>query len=57
MGGRGSVRISVGGRPLRTASVRGISRLYTIVDTPRVRDAQLRLGFSPGVSVYSFTFG
>jgi cytochrome c biogenesis protein CcdA/thiol-disulfide isomerase/thioredoxin len=57
MGGRGSVRVSVGGRPLRTIAVRGISRLYTIVDTPHLRDAQLRLGFSPGVSVYSFTFG
>jgi cytochrome c biogenesis protein CcdA/thiol-disulfide isomerase/thioredoxin len=57
MGGRGSVRVTVGGRPLRTIPVRGISRLYTIVDTPHLRDAQLRLGFSPGVSVYSFTFG
>jgi hypothetical protein len=37
--------------------VRGISRLYTIVDAPHLLDAQLRLGVSPGVSVYSFTFG
>jgi thiol-disulfide isomerase/thioredoxin len=57
MGGRGTVRVSIDGRRGRTVPVRGISRLYTIVDAPHLLDAQLRLGVSPGVSVYSFTFG
>jgi thiol-disulfide isomerase/thioredoxin len=36
MGGRGTVRVSVDGRRGRTVPVRGISRLYTIVDAPRL---------------------
>ncbi|HEX6490781.1 MAG TPA: redoxin domain-containing protein [Gaiellaceae bacterium] len=57
MGGRGRVRVSVGGRPARPIRVAGISRLYTLLHTPRLQDAELRLSFSPGISVYSFTFG
>jgi cytochrome c biogenesis protein CcdA/thiol-disulfide isomerase/thioredoxin len=57
MGGHGRVGVSVGAHRLRQISVRGISRLYTVVSTPHVLDGQLRLTFTPGVSVYSFTFG
>ena len=57
MGGRGRVGISVDGHELRTISVNGISRLYTVLTRPELLDAQLRLSFTPGVSVYSFTFG
>jgi hypothetical protein len=57
MGGNGRVRVAVDGRPLRVVPVRGISRLYTVVGAPHLLDAQLRLGFTPGVRVYSFTFG
>ena len=32
-------------------------RLYTLVDSPRVRDALLELRFTPGISAYAFTFG
>jgi cytochrome c biogenesis protein CcdA/thiol-disulfide isomerase/thioredoxin len=57
MGGRGRVRVAVGGHRLGVLPVRGISRLYTVVDTPHLLDEQLRLSFTPGVRVYSFTFG
>ena len=57
MGGHGRVGVSVNGRDLRTIAVEGISRLYSVVRVPRLLDAQLRLSVSPGVSVYSFTFG
>jgi hypothetical protein len=57
MGGEGRVRVAVAGRQLRVLRVRGISRLYTVVDAPHLLDAQLRLTFTPGVRVYSFTFG
>ncbi len=57
MGGHGSVGVSVDGHKLRTIAVKGIDRLYTVVTRPQLLDAQLRLRFTPGVSVYSFTFG
>jgi hypothetical protein len=57
MGGNGSVGVSVDGHKLRTIAVKGIDRLYTVVTRPQLLDAQLRLSFTPGVSVYSFTFG
>jgi cytochrome c biogenesis protein CcdA/thiol-disulfide isomerase/thioredoxin len=57
MGGRGQVGVSVDGHKLRTIDVEGISRLYTVVSRPQLLDAQLRLSFTSGVSVYSFTFG
>jgi hypothetical protein len=47
----------VDGHPLDTIRVSGISRLYRVLGAPQVLDAQLSLGFSPGISVYSFTFG
>ena len=57
MGGRGRVGVSVDGHELRTIAVKGINRLYTLLSEPVLLDAQLRLSFTPGVSVYSFTFG
>jgi hypothetical protein len=57
MGGKGRVGVSVDGRRLGTIPVSGISRLYTVLRTPHLLDAQLRLTFTPGISVYSFTFG
>jgi thiol-disulfide isomerase/thioredoxin len=57
MGGHGRVRVSVDGRPVDAIRVRGISRLYPILRVPQLLDAELRLDFTPGVSVYSFTFG
>jgi len=57
MGGRGRVGVSVDGHKLPPITVEGINRLYPVVTRPQLLDAQLRLSFTPGVSVYSFTFG
>jgi cytochrome c biogenesis protein CcdA/thiol-disulfide isomerase/thioredoxin len=54
-GGRGTVRVLVNGRPLKTIRV-DAQRLYT-VRSGRYEDAVLELRFSPGVQAYSFTFG
>ncbi|HEU5361688.1 MAG TPA: cytochrome c biogenesis protein DipZ [Gaiellaceae bacterium] len=55
MGGRGSVRALVDGKPAGTIRV-DAQRLYT-VRTGKATDALLELRFSPGVQAYSFTFG
>jgi hypothetical protein len=57
MGGHGRVGVSVDGHELPPVRVDGISRLYTVVSRPALLDGQLNLSFTPGVSVYSFTFG
>ena len=65
--GAGSARILLDGRPIPaadsgsdvragTASV-GFQRLYRLVELPRVERHVLTVQPSPGVSVYSFTFG
>jgi cytochrome c biogenesis protein CcdA/thiol-disulfide isomerase/thioredoxin len=56
MSGEGSVQVLVDGRPLPTVRVDG-PRLYTLVDSPDLRDALLELRFTRGVSAYAFTFG
>jgi cytochrome c biogenesis protein CcdA/thiol-disulfide isomerase/thioredoxin len=55
MGGRGTVRALVDGKPGRTIRV-DAQRLYT-VRAGKPTDALLELRFSPGVQAYSFTFG
>jgi cytochrome c biogenesis protein CcdA/thiol-disulfide isomerase/thioredoxin len=55
MGGRGTVRALVDGKPARTIHV-DAQRLYT-VRTGKPTEALLELRFSPGVQAYSFTFG
>jgi cytochrome c biogenesis protein CcdA/thiol-disulfide isomerase/thioredoxin len=57
MGGHGQVGVSLDGHRLRTIRVAGISRLYTLIARPQLLDADLRLSFTPGIAVYSFTFG
>jgi len=65
--GAGSARILLDGHPIRaadsgadvragTASI-GFQRLYRLVELPRVERHVLTVQASPGVSVYSFTFG
>jgi len=56
LGGRGSVRVLVDGRPVRTVRVQG-SRLYTLADMRNQRTGLLELRFTPGVRGYAFTFG
>jgi cytochrome c biogenesis protein CcdA/thiol-disulfide isomerase/thioredoxin len=57
MGGHGRVRVFADGQSLGSIAVEGISRLYTVLDARQLLDAQLSLRFTPGISVYSFTFG
>jgi cytochrome c biogenesis protein CcdA/thiol-disulfide isomerase/thioredoxin len=56
LGGKGTVRVLVNGKPERTVLVTQ-DRLYTLVDGTKARDALLELRFSPGVEAYAFTFG
>ena len=50
------MEVLLDGQKQDTVQVDG-SRLYTLLELPRVRVAQLELRFSPGVSAYAFTFG
>jgi hypothetical protein len=56
LGGKGRVTAQLGGRPLATIDVTA-DRLYTVLSSRSTRDGMLRLGFTPGVRAYSFTFG
>ncbi|HEY1367063.1 MAG TPA: cytochrome c biogenesis protein DipZ [Gaiellaceae bacterium] len=56
LGGHGTVRALVDGKPQRTLDVTS-DRLYTVTSSPRSRTGLLELRFSPGVQAYSFTFG
>jgi len=56
LGGRGSVDVLLDGQRQKTVRVDG-SRLYTLLDLPRVQVGLLELRFSPGISAYAFTFG
>ncbi|HEY3460748.1 MAG TPA: cytochrome c biogenesis protein CcdA, partial [Casimicrobiaceae bacterium] len=56
MGGRGTVRALVDGKPAGTIRV-DAQRLYTVRASHSLKDATLELRFTPGVQAYSFTFG
>ena len=56
LGGKGRVTAQLGGKPLPTIDVNA-DRLYTVLSSRTARDGVLRLGFTPGVRAYSFTFG
>ena len=57
LGGRGRLQVIVGGRPLKTVRVAGLSRLYTLLRYSSLSEGALELRFTPGVSAYAFTFG
>ena len=56
LGGTGRVTARLGGKPLPTIDV-DADRLYTVLSSRTARNGLLRLGFTPGVRAYSFTFG
>jgi cytochrome c biogenesis protein CcdA/thiol-disulfide isomerase/thioredoxin len=56
LGGKGTVRVLLDGKPIRKVRVDG-SRLYTLLEQPSLREGLLELRFSPGVRGYAFTFG
>jgi hypothetical protein len=47
----------VNGKPVRSIRVGGLSRLYTLLRYPNLREEELELRFAPGVTAYAFTFG
>jgi cytochrome c biogenesis protein CcdA/thiol-disulfide isomerase/thioredoxin len=57
LGGSGGLQVLVNGNPVRTIRVGGLSRLYTLLSHPNVREGELELRFAPGVTAYAFTFG
>ena len=57
LGGKGSLQVLVDGKPVRTIQVGGLSRLYTLLQYPKLREGELELRFTPGVTAYAFTFG
>jgi cytochrome c biogenesis protein CcdA/thiol-disulfide isomerase/thioredoxin len=57
LGGRGTLRVLVDGKPVHTIRVGGLSRLYTLLSYPTLREGELELRFSPGITAYAFTFG
>jgi cytochrome c biogenesis protein CcdA/thiol-disulfide isomerase/thioredoxin len=56
LGGKGTVRALVDGKPAHTLEVNA-DRLYTMVSGAKARQGLLELRFSPGVNAYAFTFG
>jgi cytochrome c biogenesis protein CcdA/thiol-disulfide isomerase/thioredoxin len=57
LGGKGSLQVLVDDKPVRTIQVGGLSRLYTLLQYPKLREGELELRFTPGVTAYAFTFG
>jgi cytochrome c biogenesis protein CcdA/thiol-disulfide isomerase/thioredoxin len=56
LGGRGRVEVLLDGKRVRTVAVRG-SRLYNLLELPRLRTGLLELRLTRGVAGYAFTFG
>jgi cytochrome c biogenesis protein CcdA/thiol-disulfide isomerase/thioredoxin len=56
LGGQGQVRLSLNGKPAGEIKVTG-DRLYTAHSGQHSSVGLLHLSFSPGVEIYSFTFG
>ncbi len=57
LGGTGTVKVDVNGRPTRTVAVGGVPTLYTLVGPGAYQEGLLTLSVSPGVTAYDFTFG
>jgi cytochrome c biogenesis protein CcdA/thiol-disulfide isomerase/thioredoxin len=57
LSGRGRMQVLVGGRPVKTVRVNGLSRLYTLLHYKGLAEGALELRFTPGIAAYAFTFG
>jgi len=57
MSGSGTIKVSLDGRYLRTVTVAGYARLYTLFEQRTDAAGLLNLQFSPGLTAYDFTFG
>lgn len=56
VGGTGTITSTVDGRST-TTTVSGAPDIYTVVDASSVHTGQVTIRLSPGLAVYSFTFG
>ena len=57
MSGDGTVGVSYNGKPLKTVTVSGIPKLYTLFSGNVLQTGTLTLTVSPGIQAYDFTFG
>jgi cytochrome c biogenesis protein CcdA/thiol-disulfide isomerase/thioredoxin len=57
IGGSGTLTVSENGHHLRTITISGIPRLYTLYQASSQTSGVLQLRASPGVQAYDFTFG
>jgi thiol-disulfide isomerase/thioredoxin len=57
LGGTGTIKVSVNGKPTKTVTVGGEPKLYQLVGSSSSEQALLSLAVSPGVQAYDFTFG
>jgi cytochrome c biogenesis protein CcdA/thiol-disulfide isomerase/thioredoxin len=57
MSGDGSVGVSYNGKFLKTVTVSGIPKLYTLFSGSVLQNGTLTLTVSPGLQAYDFTFG
>ena len=57
LGGKGTLEVSVNGRPVQTIQVAGTPRLYTLFHAASAVTGTLLLRASPGIQAYDFTFG
>jgi cytochrome c biogenesis protein CcdA/thiol-disulfide isomerase/thioredoxin len=57
LGGRGTLDVSVDGRPTQAIDVAGVPKLYTLFQAGSSTTGTLLLRASPGVQAYDFTFG
>jgi cytochrome c biogenesis protein CcdA/thiol-disulfide isomerase/thioredoxin len=57
MSGDGTVGVSYNGKYLKTVTVSGIPKLYTLYSGSVLQNGTLTLTMSPGLQAYDFTFG
>jgi len=57
LSGHGRLQVIVGGRPVKTIRVDGLSRLYTLLHYKGLAEGALELRFTAGIAAYAFTFG
>jgi cytochrome c biogenesis protein CcdA/thiol-disulfide isomerase/thioredoxin len=57
LGGKGTIGVSVNGRPVTTVHVGGVPTLYTLLSGSELQSGLMTLDVSPGVEAYDFTFG
>src|SRR3954447_1438872 len=57
LSGHGRLQVIVGGRPVKTIRVNGLSRLYTLLDYRGPAEGALEVRLTPGLAAYAFTFG